>query len=343
MTLARLRDFVVTRGLPPFRAGQIFAWLYRPGITSFAQMSDIKKDLRTYLAETVTFSSLQPSAIDRSRDGTIKYLFQLDDGEYIEAVLIPEDDHNTLCVSSQAGCAMGCKFCLTGTMGFRRNLRPAEIVNQVQAVIEHQLSLLQTKPDNLKQIVSNLVFMGMGEPLANLDNLLIALSILMENQGFDFTDRKITVSTCGLVPEIRELGQKTNVNLAVSLHSADEALRSRLMPINRKYPLAALLKACQEFPMPRRKRIMFEYILIRDVNDSEADARLLALKLKNIRCKINLLMYNENETLPFQRPSEAKVKAFQEILWEAGYTVLLRSSRGADIRAACGQLAVRRS
>lgn len=188
-------------------------------------------------------------------------------------------------------------------------------------------------------MLSNLVFMGMGEPLANFDNLLVALEILTEQRGLDFSERRITVSTCGLVPKIIELGRKTKVNLAVSLHSVDDRIRSQLMPINKKFPVADLLEACRNFPMPKRKRIMFEYILIRDLNDSETDAEMLAAMLKGIPCKINLLPYNESEGLPYRRPSEETINLFQQKLWDAGYTVLVRSSRGADISAACGQLA----
>jgi 23S rRNA (adenine2503-C2)-methyltransferase len=338
MTLAQLTDFVKTMGLPAFRAQQIFSWLYRPGIDSFEQMTDIKKELRASLAEKAFFSRLEPTVIEQSKDGTIKYGFQLDDGAFIEAVLIPEAGRNTLCVSSQVGCAMGCEFCLTGKMGFTRNLRPGEMVNQVTAVIEHQLST-GVKEELPEKIISNLVFMGMGEPLANFDNLLTALSILSEQRGLDFSERRITVSTCGLAPKIVELGKRTRVNLAVSLHSVDDALRSRLMPINRTYPLNALLQACREFPLPKRKRIMFEYILIKDVNDAVADAELLVKKLRDIPCKINLLPYNPSNGLPFERPSEERIEAFQKILWKNGYTVLLRNSRGDDISAACGQLA----
>ncbi len=338
MTLAQLTDFVKTLGLPAFRAQQIFSWLYRPGIDSFEQMTDIKKELRASLAEQATFSRLEPTVIERSEDGTIKYGFQLVDGAFIETVLIPEAGRNTLCVSSQVGCAMGCAFCVTGTMGFTRNLRPSEMVNQVTAVIEHQLSV-GAKDDLPEKIISNLVFMGMGEPLANFDNLLAALSILSEQRGLDFSERRITVSTCGLAPKIVELGQRSRVNLAISLHSVDDALRSRLMPINKTYPLDALLQACREFPLPKRKRIMFEYILIKDVNDAPADAELLVKKLQNIPCKINLLPYNQSSALPFQRPTDERIEAFQKILWKNGYTVLLRNSRGNDISAACGQLA----
>jgi len=338
MSLAQLTEFVGARGLPSYRARQIFSWLYRPGVSSFDQMTDIKKELRARLAAEAFISRLAPAAIERSADGTLKYGFLLDDGAFIETVLIPEEERNTLCISSQVGCAMGCSFCLTGTLGFKRNLRPAEMVNQITAVIEHQLTS-GNRPVNQQKIISNLVFMGMGEPLANFDNLLTAIAIVTDQRGLDFSDRRVTVSTCGLVPKIIELGEKTKVNLAVSLHSADDGIRSQLMPINRTYPLATLLAACREFPMPKRKRIMFEYILIRDVNDTPADAELLAAKLRNIPCKMNLLPYNESSGLPYQRPANERIETFQQILRSKGFTVLLRSSRGADISAACGQLA----
>ena len=337
LSLPQLTEFLLSLGLPKYRGIQVFAWLYRPHITDFAQMTDLSKELRQTLDARASITWPQIAEIERSKDGTVKYGFKLQDDNYIEAVLIPEEDRNTLCVSSQVGCAMGCEFCLTGNIGFKRNLTPGEMVGQVVRVRDW---LLET-PGNTPAL-NNLVFMGMGEPLANFDNLLVALDILTEQRGLDFSERRITVSTCGLVPKIMELGQKTKVNLAVSLHSVDDAVRSKLMPINNKYPVAALLEACRNFPMPKRKRIMFEYILIRDLNDSKADAEILAQKLNGIPCKINLLPFNECEGLPFRRSSDETIELFQQALWKAGYTVLIRSSRGADISAACGQLAGKR-
>ncbi len=341
MTLTDLTEFITDLGLPSFRARQIFSWLYRPGIRDFSQMTDIKKDLRDAIARVATFNRFMPSTVEKSADGTFKYGFKLSDNRIIESVLIPEQDRNTLCVSSQVGCAMGCNFCHTGTMGFKRNLRPAEIVNQVTAVINHKLLEINAQEPSENSIINNLVFMGMGEPLANLDNLLKALSILTEQRGLDFSDRRITVSTCGLIPQMIELGKKSKVNLAVSLHSIDDTIRSKLMPINKTYPVDDLLQACRNYPLPKRRRIMFEYILIQGINSSAADAELLAKKLKNIRCKINLLPYNDNPAFPLKSPTEEEVEIFQKILWKAGYTVLLRESRGADISAACGQLAAK--
>lgn len=334
LSLSQLTEFLVSLGFPKYRGIQVFAWLYRPHVADFSQMTDLSKELREILAARTCFDWPQIAAVEHSKDGTVKYGFKLKDNNYIEAVLIPEEDRNTLCVSSQAGCAMGCEFCLTGSLGLTRNLTPSEIVGQVVRVRD----LLQDTNDAAGGL-NNLVFMGMGEPLANFDNLLVALDILTEQRGLDFSERRITVSTCGLVPKIIEMGQKSKVNLAVSLHSVNDSIRTQLMPINKKYPVAELLEACRNFPMPKRKRIMFEYILIKDLNDSEADAQMLARKLKGIPCKINLLPYNESEDMPFLSPSDDTIELFQKTLWKAGYTVLVRTSRGADISAACGQLA----
>jgi 23S rRNA (adenine2503-C2)-methyltransferase len=333
-TLSQVINFVESLGLSSYRGRQIFAWLYRPHMKDFSQMTDLTKDLRETLTSQADFHWPQIADIERSKDGTVKYGFKLKDNNYIESVLIPEDDRNTLCVSSQVGCAMGCEFCLTGNIGFKRNLSPAEIVGQVVRVRDWLY-----EENDVTPALNNLVFMGMGEPLANFDNLLVALEILTDQRGLNFSDRRITVSTCGLVPQIEELGQKTKVNLAVSLHSVDDSIRSKLMPINNKYPVTELLEACKNFPMPKRKRIMFEYILIKDLNDSVSDAKILAERLRDIPCKINLLPYNETGEMPFQRPSDKQVELFQKTLWKEGYTVLVRSSRGSDISAACGQLA----
>jgi 23S rRNA (adenine2503-C2)-methyltransferase len=335
LSLAQLTEFCLSLGLPKYRGIQVFSWLYRPHFFDFSQMTDLSKELRQTLAARTVFDWPQIAEVERSDDGTVKYGFKLEDHNYIEAVLIPEEDRNTLCVSSQVGCAMGCEFCLTGSIGYKRNLTPGEIVGQVVRVRDW---LLDTNDDPAAAL-SNLVFMGMGEPLANFDNLLITLDILLEQRGLDFSERRITVSTCGLVPKMIELGQKTKINLAISLHSVDDSIRSKLMPINKKYPVAELLEACKNFPMPKRKRIMFEYILLKGLNDSVTDAEMLAEKLKGIPCKINLLPYNESADLPFRRPANETIDLFQRTLRNAGYTVLVRSSRGADISAACGQLA----
>ena len=331
LTQPELGAFVEGLGLSKYRAKQIFAWLYRPGISSFKQMTDLGKSLRDRLADLAYIEELSLTARDVSKDGTIKYGFTLQDGLVIESVLIPDDPRNTLCVSSQAGCAMACDFCLTGSMGFKRNLSPAEIVNQVKYVQDELLAK--------KKKITNLVFMGMGEPLANFDNLKSSLNILLDQLGLNFSTRKITVSTCGLVPRIKELGRETNVNLAISLHATNDEIRNRLMPVNKKYPLGELLDACRDYPLANRRKIMIEYVLLAGVNDGDEDARRLTKILRGIDCKINLLPFNECAALPYQRPSPKRVLAFQDILSQANYTALIRESRGDDISAACGQLA----
>lgn len=339
-TQEQLTAYVQGLGQPAFRAKQIMAWLYRPGVRDFSQMSDLAKVFRETLEKHATISQFCKIAREKSADGCVKFAFSLEDGYVIEAVLIPEPDRNTLCISSQVGCAMGCAFCLTATMGFKRNLTPAEIVNQICAVRDY---LLEQPPDTLigPARITNVVYMGMGEPLNNLDNVLASLSIVTEQKGLDLTSRRITVSTCGIVPRLRELGEKSPVNLAISLHAVDDATRSALMPINDRYPIAQLLDACRDFPMPKRKRIMFEYILLQDINDSDRDAHELARLLRGIPCKINLLPYNQAPGLIYRGATMARLLAFQKILLDNHYTVFIRNSRGADISAACGQLAVK--
>jgi 23S rRNA (adenine2503-C2)-methyltransferase len=336
--LEGLIHYVEELGQPAFRGRQIMSWLYRPGIRDFSQMTDIAKKFREILKEKAFISNFSTPILERSNDGCVKFGFQLEDGYVVESVLIPETERNTLCLSSQVGCAMNCSFCLTGTMGFIRNLSPAEMVNQVCAVRDF---LLAESAEDLigPREVTNLVFMGMGEPLNNLDNLLVALSILTEPKGLDFTGRRVTVSTCGIAPKLKRLGENSTVNLAISLHAVDDATRDLLMPVNKRYPLDILLEACKTYPMPKRRRIMFEYILLKDINDSDDQAHELARRLHKIPCKINLLPYNESQNLPYKSPTPERVLAFQKILLDKHFSVFIRTSRGTDISAACGQLA----
>lgn len=327
-----LIHFVKSLGQPAFRGRQLLPWLYRPSRIDFADMTDLAREFRAVLATRARVSRLAPAAVERSADGAVKFAFVLDDGAIIESVLIPEEDRNTLCISSQVGCAMGCVFCLIGRMGLKRNLRVAEIVGQVCAVRDWMLA--EERPP-----LTNLVFMGMGEPLANFAVLLDAISLFTEQRGLDFSKRRITVSTCGLVPQMLELGEKTDVNLAISLHAADDETRARLMPVNRRYPLAVLIDAAKRYRQKRRKRVMFEYTLLSGVNDSDEDARRLAKLLREVRCKVNLLAVNPAEGSGFQSPGPERMLAFQKILRDKGFTVFIRHSRGADISAACGQLA----
>jgi 23S rRNA (adenine2503-C2)-methyltransferase len=288
-------------------------------------MSNLSKDLRRELAESASISRLVPEVVEVSRDGTRKYLFRLADGNTVESVLIPEEDRNTLCISSQVGCAMACEFCLTGTFRLTRNLTTAEIVNQVCAVKQ------ETE-------VKNIVFMGMGEPLANLDNVVRALRIITCDDGLQFSTRRVTVSTSGLVPEMDRLGREVTVNLAVSLNATTDEQRDRLMPINRKYPLKELLAACKRFPLPARRMITFEYVIIKGVNDFLDDAKRLVKLISGIPCKVNLIPFNEHEGCAFRKPEQQAIDAIHSYLLAKHFTVITRSSRGTDISAACGQL-----
>ncbi len=293
-------------------------------------MTNLKKDLRLHLAAAFDIRRCRRLARETASDGTQKYLFEMVDGERIESVLIPEKDHFTLCLSTQVGCAQDCRFCLTASGGFRRNLSQGEILAQVRD-IRRELD----RPE----LLTNLVFMGMGEPLANYRNLIGAIGLLRSNKvGFGFSKRKITVSTAGLVPRLADLGRDTDVGLAVSLNATDNATRSRLMPINRRYPLEVLLEACRRYPLAPQRRITFEYILLKGINDTAADARRLASLLRPIRAKINLIPFNEHATSQFQCPSAAAVLAFQQILVDRRYTAIIRHSKGREISAACGQL-----
>lgn len=334
LTQDQLVRFVESLGQPAFRGRQILAWIYRLKITDFEQMTDLAKEFRAVLATSARMSRFTEAIIERSQDGAVKFSFRLEDGAIIESVLIPEEDRNTLCVSSQAGCAMGCTFCLTGAMGFQRNLTTAEIINQVCGVRDWM------RKEN-RSALTNIVFMGMGEPLANFDNLLDSISILTEQRGLEFSNRRITVSTCGLVPQMLRLGEETDVNLAVSLHAVDDEMRSRFMPINQRYPIAELIETCRSYRQKRRKRIMFEYTLLEGFNDSDMDARRLAVLLADVPCKVNLLAMNPVADSSIRSPGMERVLQFQEILRNQGYTVFIRQSRGHDISAACGQLAGR--
>ncbi|MFH2092512.1 MAG: 23S rRNA (adenine(2503)-C(2))-methyltransferase RlmN [Pseudomonadota bacterium] len=322
------------KGVRPFRAGQIFKWLYIRQADSFDQMTDLSKSMHKILEDYFTIDRLFLEDRQISRDKTEKYLFKLSDGEHIESVLIPEKDHYTLCVSSQVGCAHDCRFCLTARGGLVRNLTVAEMIGQVR---DARFFLMQKGIDPLQ--LSNLVFMGMGEPLANYKNLINALSIITDTDyGFKFSNKRVTVSTSGLIPKITQLGLDTDVNLAVSLNATTDEMRSGLMPINHKYPLKQLLEACREFQMKPRKKITFEYILIKDLNDSDEDALRLIKLLSNIKAKVNLIPFNEHEKSEFKQPAKERVTQFLQILLDRKMTAMTRKSKGADISAACGQL-----
>jgi len=332
MTLEEIEAFVAGIGKEKYRARQIMKWIYQQGASSFEEMTNLSKEVRTGMAKQARIGNLEIVRTETAGDRTKKILFRLEDGLLIESVLIPGASHWTLCVSTQAGCRMGCAFCFTARSGFNRNLRPAEIVDQiVQAKFR-----TEEGPG-----INNLVLMGMGEPLDNYDNVLKAIAIINSNHGISLSPRKITLSTCGLAPGIERLGRESAVNLAVSLNAPDDRRRNELMPINRKYPLAALIQACKSYPMPRRRRITFEYILIAGVNDSPADARLLVKTFGGLRCKFNLIAFNEFPGCPFKAPDAGAIEAFQKVLVDRHFTAVLRQSRGKDILAACGQLSGR--
>jgi len=318
--------FLTGIGKEKFRVGQMMRWMYQRGVTDFADMTDLAKSFRDELSQRAYVSMFAAEAVEVSSDGTRKFLFRLDDGNSIETVLIPMDKgRNTLCISTQVGCAMQCSFCLTGTFGLERNLTAAEIVNQVCAVRE-------------QHAVDNIVLMGMGEPLHNLDNVVDALQILYASTGFDYGPRKVTLSTSGLVPEMCELGRRIKVNLAVSLNATTDQVRNELMPINRRYPINELMEACREFPLAPRQRITFEYILIQGVNDSQADARRLVKLLHGIKAKINLIPFNEHTGSEYKKPTDTAIRAFQTYLLDRQIVAVRRAGKGQDISAACGQL-----
>ena len=320
------------QGIESYRADQILKWVYLRQADTFDVMTDVSKPIRTMLGQHFSIQRLEKIKIEISKDGSRKYLFRLQDHKLIESVLIPEKDHHTLCISSQVGCALDCRFCLTAAGGFERNLTAAEIISQVRD-IKNEVD------DEGHYRLRNIVFMGMGEPLANYKNLVEALTVITDNEyGLRFASRRITVSTAGLVPRLADLGRDTRVNLAVSLNAADNETRSRLMPINRKYPLEKLLEACREYHIAPGRLITFEYILIKGVNDSADDARRLAKLLRPIRSKINLIPFNAHEGCEYERPEEAVIARFQGILIDKHYTVMIRQSKGQDISAACGQL-----
>lgn len=322
-------EWVKELGLEAYRAGQIRQWLFNKMVSSFDEMTNISVSIRELLKEKAYISTIEKVKTQVSEDTTEKYLFKLHDGHFIESVLIPEKDHFTLCISSQAGCAMGCAFCHTARQGFKRNLTPAEIIEQV---IETKRGMAD--PDKL----TNIVLMGMGEPLANYEAVVTAVNNIIDDNALNFSRRKITLSTSGLVPFIKKLGEDTPVNLAISLNAGDDETRNRIMPVNKKYNLKSLIAACREFPLPNRSRITFEYILIKGVNDRDEDAIKVAKLLRGVKAKINLIPLNPGPDPEMRAPSWDDMVRFQDILAEKKYTVIIRKSKGQDILAACGQL-----
>ena len=323
-------------GAPAFRARQLWHWIYHRGATDFAAMTSLAKDFRARLAEQFVIERPAIATAQHSVDGTRKWLLRFGDGQEVETVHIPEEDRGTLCVSSQVGCTLTCTFCHTGTQRLVRNLSAAEIVGQVMTARD-QLGEWPSPQDG--RLLSNIVLMGMGEPLYNYDNVAQAMKIVMDGEGISISKRRITLSTAGVAPMIERCGRELNVNLAISLHAVNDELRDQIVPINRKYPLATLLEACRNYPgLTNARRITFEYVMLKDVNDSPAEARELVRLLKGIPAKVNLIPFNPWPGAPFECSTAAAIKRFSDIVFDAGYSSPIRTPRGQDIMAACGQL-----
>lgn len=332
LELKELEAFVQSLGHKKFHAKQIYHWIWKRGVTGFDGMTNLSRELRAALAESATVSLPEVVQHDLSEDGTQKFVLRLADGRQIESVFIPDTPKQTFCVSTQVGCAMGCAFCLTGKMGLVRHLTAAEIAGQVR---------LLARATDLLDKAFNIVLMGMGEPLHNYDETMKALRMLNEKSGFDMHPKRVTLSTVGLVPMMDKLAQEELMpNLAVSLHAATEETRRAIVPPTKKYSLQDIIDACKRFPLSKRRRIMFEYVMLAGVNDSDEDARKLVKVLSGVKAKVNLLPLNAAPGIPFERPSDERVNAFAKILADRGLMVSVRKSRGRDIRAACGQLIV---
>jgi len=332
-----LNAVLVEAGEKPFRAKQVFHWIYHRGAKDFAQMSDLSKDLRARLETRFVLDRPGIAREQTSSDRTRKWLMQFDDGQKAETVFIPEDDRGAVCISSQVGCTLTCRFCHTGTQRLVRNLTPAEIVGQFM-VARDSYGEWPTPTDE-RRMLSNIVMMGMGEPLYNFENVATALKIIMDGEGIAVGKRRITLSTSGVVPEIRRCGAELGVNLAVSLHAPDDDTRSMIMPINKKYPLKELMQACRDYPgASNARRITFEYVMLKGINDTAAHARALIRLVKDIPCKFNLIPFNPWPGTPYECSDAETVEAFAQHLWDAGYSAPVRTPRGRDILAACGQL-----
>jgi 23S rRNA (adenine2503-C2)-methyltransferase len=330
-TSLELRERFAREGLPAYRADQALGWLYQRGVADFAAMSNLGLELRETLAQRFCTHVLERERVEQARDGTRKLVLRTHDGGLVEAVIIPEETRRTLCVSSQLGCSLDCSFCATGRLGLGRNLTAAEIVDQWLHAIE------VLRPDDERP--TNIVFMGMGEPLLNFKNVVQAVRVLTDAKGIGLSTRRITVSTAGVVPRIAALGEAVKVRLAISLHAATDAVRDTLVPLNRRFPIAELLEACRKFPLTARDRISFEYTLIRGVNDAPEDARRLVTLLAPLPSKLNLIPMNEHPGSPqHRRPDDVRIERFVREIARSPLPVSLRRSRGDDIHAACGQL-----
>jgi 23S rRNA (adenine2503-C2)-methyltransferase len=347
-TLPQLTEWFAAQGEKPFRAKQVFRWIHQRGVADFGQMTDLAKSLREKLEATAEVRAPAILSEHKSADGTVKWLFDVNVGNGIETVFIPEDNRGTLCVSSQVGCALDCKFCSTGRQGFNRDLTVAEIVGQVWTA-NRRLEELGTArlpreegegEGSYLRPVSNVVMMGMGEPLNNFQPVVDAMSIMLDDNAYGLSRRRVTLSTSGVVPNIRKLKEALPVALAVSLHAPNDAIRSSIMPVNDAYPIATLLAACRDYlEVAPRDFITFEYVLLKGVNDAPDHAKELARTLKDTPCKVNLIPFNPFPESGFEKTDPDRVRLFQKVLMDAGYIATVRKTRGDDIDAACGQLA----
>ena len=344
LTRAQMRDVLIEHGTPEqqtkMRVGQIWQWIYEKGVRDFAVMSNLAKTYRAELAEHFVIEVPEVVSKQVSLDGTRKYLMRIAGGHEVETVYIPEEDRGTLCISSQVGCTLTCSFCHTGTQKLVRNLTTAEIIGQV-LVARDDLGEWpeQGAPKNETRLLSNIVLMGMGEPLYNFDNVRDAMKIAMDPEGISLSRRRITLSTSGVVPEIAKTAQEIGCQLAISFHATTDEVRDKLVPINKKWNIAELLDALRTYPkVSNSERITFEYVMLKDVNDTDADARRLVKLIKGIPAKINLIPFNEWPGSPYERSDWSRIEAFADIIYKAGYASPIRTPRGEDIMAACGQL-----
>ena len=329
-------DRFLSLGLQKFRSGQVWHWLYHKGATSFEEMTTLSKKVRAQLCQTFSIKRPMVSEKQTSADGTIKWLLQFEDGAKAETVFIPEEDRGTLCISSQVGCTLNCSFCHTGTQKLVRNLSSSELVGQILIAFD-ELSAWPSA--QIGRPLTNIVLMGMGEPLYNLDNVIKALKIIMDNEGISISKRRITLSTSGIVPEFNRCGLETDVNLAISLHAVTDDVRDILVPINKRYPIKELLNACREYPgVSNSRRITFEYVMLKGINDSTSDARALIKLMEGIPAKINLIPFNPWPGSPYECSEKNQIEEFAKIVLKAGYPSPVRTPRGDDILAACGQL-----
>ena len=343
--LAHMKAFFTKIGEKPFRAVQVLKWIHQFGADDFSQMTNVSQDLRKKLSDIAEIRPPEIIAEQKASDGTIKWLMHLEGGNSIETVFIPEDNRGTLCVSSQVGCALDCGFCSTAKQGFNRNLTSSEIIAQLWVANRALNPLAQAEhgkvQDSKNRVITNVVLMGMGEPLLNFDNVVEAIHLMLEDHAYGLSKRRVTLSTAGVVPALKRLREECDVSLAISLHAPNDEIRNKIVPLNKKYPIKELLEACQHYFSgdTKKKQFTIEYVMLAGINDSEKNARELASLLKKLPCKINLIPFNPFPNSEFDCSKMQTINRFKDILYKAGYVAVIRKTRGEDIDAACGQLA----